>query len=216
MDDTKPHLIYFADAMCSWCWGFAPSIAAIEERFGPELPIRLIVGGLRPGTTEPMTDTAKTQIRNHWDHVHDASGQPFDFTFFEQDGFVYDSHPAAKAVVTVRSLKPESTLPFFLCVQRAFYAERRDVTRIGTLADLAQAQGIDADRFQSHFDLAETERETWTDYTIARQTGVTGFPTMIAGSGVENRYALIAKGYQQPANVLAIIAAWRTQSGLDS
>ena len=50
----QPHLVYFADPMCSWCWGFAPVINAIRGRYGERLPVRLIVGGLRPGTTEPM------------------------------------------------------------------------------------------------------------------------------------------------------------------
>jgi len=101
---TGPHLIYFADPMCSWCWGFAPVIDAIRERFGRDLPIRLIMGGLRPGTTKPMTEAAKRTTREHWEHVHEASGQPFDFTFFEREGFVYDTEPAAKAVVVVGSV----------------------------------------------------------------------------------------------------------------
>ena len=25
--------VYFADPMCSWCYGFAPVIAALAERF---------------------------------------------------------------------------------------------------------------------------------------------------------------------------------------
>ncbi len=29
-----PHLVYVADPMCSWCWGFSPVIDAIRERFG--------------------------------------------------------------------------------------------------------------------------------------------------------------------------------------
>jgi len=47
---ADPHLIYFADPMCSWCWGFAPVIAQVRERYGEALPVRLVLGGLRPGT----------------------------------------------------------------------------------------------------------------------------------------------------------------------
>ena len=52
------HLIYFADPMCSWCYGFWPVIAAVQAAFGETLPIRLVMGGLRPGTTEVMTEEA--------------------------------------------------------------------------------------------------------------------------------------------------------------
>ena len=99
---SKPHLVYFADPMCSWCWGFSPVIEAIQQRYGPALPIRLIVGGLRPWTTAPITAHERADIRQHWEHVRDASGQPFDFTFFDRAGFVYDTEPASRAIVVLR------------------------------------------------------------------------------------------------------------------
>lgn len=216
MDETKPHLIYFADAMCSWCWGFAPVTEAIERDHGVSLPIRLIVGGLRPGTVEPMNDKTKATVRSHWQHVHDASGQPFDFDFFARDGFVYDSHPAAKAVVAVRSLDPGATLPFFRAVQRAFYASNANVTQIDTLTGLAVQHGCDEAAFRQAFASEAIDRETWTDYAIAQKTGVTGFPTLIAGTGTDNRYVLIAQGYRSPADALALIEAWRTEAGIKS
>ena len=43
-------LIYFADPMCSWCYGFSPVVRALRPRYAEVLPIRLIMGGLRPGT----------------------------------------------------------------------------------------------------------------------------------------------------------------------
>jgi putative protein-disulfide isomerase len=70
--------------MCSWCWGFAPVITAITQRFGDTLPVRLILGGLRPGTTKTMDEAAKSSIREHWNHVHAASGRPFDLLFLER------------------------------------------------------------------------------------------------------------------------------------
>jgi putative protein-disulfide isomerase len=73
------HLIYIADPMCSWCWGFSPVISAIAERFGDELPIQIIMGGLRAGNTKPMTEKDRAYIRGAWQRVHQASGQPFDF-----------------------------------------------------------------------------------------------------------------------------------------
>src|SRR4051812_50036772 len=70
-----PHLIYFVDPMCSWCWGFAPVIEAIRQRFGDALPIRLIVGGLRPGTTKPLDEAGKRTSHETWEPAHQATGQ---------------------------------------------------------------------------------------------------------------------------------------------
>src|SRR5215212_11330318 len=136
-----PHLIYIADPMCSWCWGFSPVIDAIRARFGDALPIRLILGGLRPGTTEPMHEKAKRTTREHWEHVREASGQPFDFAFFDREGFVYDTEPASRAVVVAR--RSAWGLAMLRAVHRAFYAQNRDVTRAEVLADVAAEVGLD-------------------------------------------------------------------------
>ena len=105
MSDRR--LIYFADPMCSWCWGFSPTINRVVERYGSDMVIEPIMGGLRAGNTELLDAKGKEYIRGHWQHVHKASGQPFDFTFFDRDDFVYDTEPACRAVVTMRRLKPD-------------------------------------------------------------------------------------------------------------
>ncbi|MHB1100792.1 MAG: hypothetical protein ACYCZR_14700 [Burkholderiales bacterium] len=56
--ESRHHLVYFADPMCSWRWGFSHVIADIEKAF--ELPIHLVLGGLRSGTSMPMSDEDKT------------------------------------------------------------------------------------------------------------------------------------------------------------
>ena len=73
------HLIYFADPMCSWCYGFWPVIAAVQAAFGETLPIRLVMGGLRPGTTEvmmhPGTDNSRLIPACDWEHDFEAEMQ---------------------------------------------------------------------------------------------------------------------------------------------
>ena len=95
-------LIYVADPMCSWCWGFSPVIAELARRYNTEAGMHVIAGGLRPGATQAMDAAHKTTVREHWQHVEERTGQPFDYTFFERDGFVYDTEPACRALVTVR------------------------------------------------------------------------------------------------------------------
>ncbi|MFA5601454.1 MAG: DsbA family protein, partial [Phenylobacterium sp.] len=56
------HLIYFADPMCSWCYGFGPVMDQVAARYGERLPIQLVMGGLRPGTDRPMTPEARAEL----------------------------------------------------------------------------------------------------------------------------------------------------------
>jgi putative protein-disulfide isomerase len=204
-------LVYFADPMCSWCWGFSPVIEATRSRFGDELPVRLILGGLRPGTTEIMDEAAKRMIREHWEHVHEASGQPFDHAFFEREGFVYDTEPACRAVVAVRRQDAGAALAFLKHLHHAFYAGNQDVTERETLGVLAAEFGLDREIFVKAFDDEETISETRRDFAIARRAGITGFPTLLAGSNDEG-YAVVTPGYQSWQKVERLITAWLEQS----
>ncbi|MBI3570502.1 MAG: DsbA family protein, partial [Gammaproteobacteria bacterium] len=106
-------LWYFADPMCSWCWGFTPAISAIKESYSDRLKIALMLGGLRPGTTEPVTPKFREETLHHWRDVQRMTGQPFAFEDAMPEGFVYDTEPASRAVIAVAGIDPEATFPYF-------------------------------------------------------------------------------------------------------
>ena len=203
-----PHLVYFSDPMCSWCYGFSPVIADIRKAFGRSLPIRLVMGGLRPGTETPMTDSAKAEIRGHWTHVADAAHLPFDGAVLDHPGFCYDTDPAARAVVRVRRQDPELALTFLERVQRAFYAENRNVTQAETLADLASELGFDRDAFLADMASDDLKNETWGDYGTSQRAGVTGFPTLVAGPNAQGAFGVVTRGWQPGPQILAVLHAW--------
>jgi putative protein-disulfide isomerase len=203
-----PHLVYFADPMCSWCWGFAPVLDAVGQRFGADLPVHLVLGGLRPGNRIPMGNPERDEIRSHWEHVREASGQPFDVTFFERADFVYDTEPASRAVVVMRRRSAADGLAGLRLTQRAFYAENRDVTDPQVLCALAGELGFDVERFRADFDADEAIRETRSDFETAPRIGVRGFPTMIAGTGGSDGYVLVTQGYQPSGRVLQTLERW--------
>ena len=206
-----PHLIYFADPMCSWCYGFSPVIEDIRRAFGRALPVRVVMGGLRPGTTDPMTEEAKRQVTGHWTHVAEASGLPFDRSVLDREGFVYDTDPAARAVVVVRAEDEELAAPFLGRTQRAFYAENRDVTSGEVLADLAAEFGLARERFLEDWNSEAAKQATWRDYAVSQRAGVTGFPTLVGGPNAEGAYGVVTRGYAPGEQVVAVLKAWVDQ-----
>src|SRR5881392_585632 len=54
--DAAMNLIYIADPMCSWCYGFGKSMDALLAQPGEFAPLQLalVMGGLRPYTTETL------------------------------------------------------------------------------------------------------------------------------------------------------------------
>lgn len=202
------HFIYFADPMCSWCYGFAPVMRQLRQRYGGVAPVRLVMGGLRPGTTEPMPEQARRGLVRHWDEIGALTGQPFDPALADRDGFVYDTDPAARAVVLARRTSMNDGLDYLEAVHRAFYAEGRDVTKAETLADVAAAQGFDRVAFLSALADEGLKQETWRDYAISQRAGATGFPTLIVGPNADGTYALVTRGYNDPETIFAGVDHW--------
>lgn len=202
------HFIYFADPMCSWCYGFSPVVRTLRQRYRDVLPIRLVMGGLRPGTTEPMPEKARRGLVGHWDEIGALTGGPFSPALADREGFVYDTDPAARAVVLARRTNDDEALDLLERLHLAFYAEGRDITDPAELARIAAGQGFDAAAFETQLAEETLKNETWRDYAISQRAGATGFPTLVVGPNADGTYALVTRGYQDAAHILAGIDGW--------
>lgn len=201
------NLIYVGDAMCSWCYGFARPLDELlaDPQDAAPLQLALVMGGLRPFTTEPIAAARADELAGHWQRVAEASGQPFTpapHTAMHQPGFIYDTEPASRATVTVRSLWPQHVWRYFKAVQHAFYAEGRNVTDPGVLADIAEQLGLPRAEFGRAFASQAMRDATLQDFQQSQAWGVRGFPTLVAEHG--DHLHLVGSGYMP-------IEALRTQ-----
>jgi putative protein-disulfide isomerase len=192
------NLICIADPMCSWCYGFGQPLGAVlaDPRDTAPLQLALVMGGLRPYTTEPLAAGRADELFGHWQHVQEASGLPFapaPHTALHEPGFVYDTEPASRATVAVRSHWPQHVWRYFKSVQHAFYAEGRNVTRPEVLADIAQAQGLPRADFATAFASEAVRDATRRDFAQSQAWGVRGFPALLAEAG--GQLHLVANGY---------------------
>ena len=197
-------IIYVDDPMCSWCWGFAPVLDAMRAEYDAQAAFRVVVGGLRPGPqAQSMDDRTKAMIRSHWEHVEEASGQPFNFAFFDREGFLYDTEPAARAVVAVRQMAPAQEFAFFKTLQRAFYAENVDITQEAHYGPLLAEHGLDETTFLGTFHDEATRQATLQDFAHAYQWGIGGFPSVVLRKA--DQLALLTAGYQPYPNLAPLI-----------
>ncbi|MDO9357661.1 MAG: DsbA family protein [Polaromonas sp.] len=191
-------LIYIGDPMCSWCYGFGVPLGRLRERF-PDLPVTMVLGGLRAGNTQVMDDALKAKLRNAWAGVAQRSGQPFSHALLERTDFIYDTEPACRAVVAVRDHAPQLALAMYHAIQHAFYAEGRDVTKAAVLGEIwDEVHGLSREAwghidFLRDFESEAVRERTQGDFAQARQWGVQGFPTLL---GVVNGQAhILTNGY---------------------
>ena len=185
-------LVYIADPMCSWCYGFGPELEKLLARH-PEAQAEVVMGGLRPFNTQPMTPEFRNMLREHWVHVATASALPFSDAALQKPGFVYDTEPACRAVVTARDMDPAKSLDVLKAVQRGFYRDGRDVTSGDELASIAAECGLERDTFRMNFDSDRMRAATRGDFARTQSLGVSGFPTLGVAYGTQ--VYLVTSGY---------------------
>lgn len=218
------HLIYIADPMCSWCYGFGPQLNALLDAL-PDAQLDIVVGGLRAYNTEVMDEAKKATILGHWKHVEAASGLPFSTSGMARPDFVYDTEPACRALVAARILNPDlpsrSMLDVFHAIQHAFYAQGRDVTDLQVLAEIGAAaltdaigpEGLaeqaiaplDSADFLDTLSAASTISETRQDFAQTQRWGIQGFPALVLEH--DATLHLICSGYTKTAVLLERIEA---------
>ena len=203
--------VYVADPMCSWCYGFGPELDALRGRF-PATALHIVVGGLRAYNTRPMDSETAQRLDHHWHEVARRSGLPFSHTILQRTGFVYDTEPACRAVVTVREDSAALALPMLHAVQHAFYADGLDVTRGEVLADVyaglcAQTGATDFDptAFFDAWSSDPIKDATRNDFALAQEWGIRGFPTLLLVH--QERPHLVAPGYMKADALIEKVAA---------
>ncbi len=201
----EAQFIYFADPMCSWCYGFSPVIQMIMERFAT-IPLRIVPGGLRPHETEPLPPQMAETIQHHWVSVQKTTGQPFKFGFFESHpAFVYNTLAPCLGIVAANHIDPAKALPFLEEIQIRFYARGEDPTRLETLSDAALTVGIPKARFETAYQAVETETALIDGMREFQEIGAMGFPTLLLRTG--DRKRLVAIGYQNVAHLEKVISS---------
>ncbi len=152
-----------------------------------------------------MDETTRATTRGHWKHVAERSGLPFGETAMSQSGFIYDTEPACRTVVTARTLTDDDSgraiLAVFHAVQHGFYAEGRDVCNPAVLAELAVA-ALNQVEGEGSFDVASFSEtlvspmamsDTRADFEQSQRWGIRGFPALFV---VHNKALhMIANGY---------------------
>lgn len=190
---SNDKLIYVGDPMCSWCWGITNHLEKLKDEYADQLNFELILGGLRPGGGEDWTEEFRSMLRSHWEHVREASGQPFDFDFFERENFNYDTEPAARAVRVVRDIDPGKEWPFYKRLQQAFYAENRNVHDLETYQSICTDLQIPYSTFETLFLSTGYKQLAYQDFARAQQLGIRGFPAVVLKKGEE--FFAVSMGY---------------------
>jgi putative protein-disulfide isomerase len=203
-----PSLIYIADPMCSWCYGFGPELAALMDGL-PGISVKVVVGGLRPNNTKVMDAGLKATLLEHWHKVAERTGLPLSEDALSRENFIYNTEPACRAVVAARMLEPKATLFVFHEIQRAFYAEGKDVTQGNVLASVVSAALTQAGfptneaTFLAAWNSDATRLATREDFKQAQSWEIHGFPTLVLER--DGQLDLVTSGYVEMPTLIDLL-----------
>lgn len=189
----------FTDPYCTWCWGSEPMLRTLQERYGDQLSLRFVMGGLvedRSKFYDPSNhidgDGMATQLAAHWTEASRRHGMPVDLTRFERvvppttwpSNIAYEAATFQDQVLADRYLRR---------MREAAATESQALHEVEVLADLAEEVGLDRERFLADYHSDPARAAFDRDRREGARLGATGFPSFLIR--VDDR-ATMASGYR--------------------
>ena len=88
------HLYYIHDPMCSWCWGYKPTLKLLKQQLPASIEFNYVVGGLAPDSDEPMSDEMKQKLQAIWKQIEAKLGTEFNHEFWTECTLLRAACPA--------------------------------------------------------------------------------------------------------------------------
>ena len=173
-------LYYVHDPMCSWCWGFSPTLEQLKELLPESVDLKYLLGGLAVDSAEPMPTDMQTFLQQTWRNIEQQiPGTVFNFDFWTQCQPRRSTYPACRAVIAAENQGKEKSLVMIEAIQRAYYTKVQNPSDDQTLIGLATEMGLDAEQFRTDLNSAETQQDLQQQITTSRQLGAESFPSLV-------------------------------------
>ena len=199
LDIKREKLIYVGDPMCSSCFAFASEIKEVKKEFEGILDFQIVLGGLRPFGTEPIT-AMRDYLIPHFDNLAKMTGLPINSDILGDSSFILDTEPPSRAVVVIRELAPEVELEFYEQVQRVFYLDNSNTNDVETYLGFVEDFGIEKEVFKNRFESNEVKELVKSDFQLTRDMGVNSFPTLLLESN--GQISIISKGFSKSSFII--------------
>ncbi len=205
-------VVYIADPMCSWCYGFAPVLAQLHKELRPDVPLRYVMGGLAPDSDDPMPAPVREMIQGAWDSIERVTGVTFNRAFWTDCAPRRSTYPACRAVLAAESLRPGAGPEVFQAIQHAYYQEAQNPSDEDVLLSAGEKAQFDRGSFQDQLRSPDVEEELQRHLqersALGVSVGATGFPTLALREG-DGQVHLLTSGYCHWADLEPVLRTHR-------
>jgi len=184
----SPTLIYIHDPMCSWCYAFNHSFAALQMHLPTNMRIEKIVGGLAADSQQAMPLTTQEYIQQTWREIEQqVSGIQFNFDFWRNNVPIRSTYPACRAVLAAaqQTLADQMTLQ----IQLAYYQQALNPALDQVLfkcAENLRSNMMDMAAFEQAYHSPEIETQLQQQLQRRDELNVHSYPSLCLQYGDSN------------------------------
>ena len=119
--------------------------------------------------------------------------EAFNYQILDRKDITYDTEPACRAVVVIRSMDKTKEFEFFKLAQEAFYFHNKDLRQVENYYGILDVLNLDQTVFKQRFNSAEFKALVKKDFQRASDLGVNSFPTILLQ--IEDQISVLSRGY---------------------
>jgi putative protein-disulfide isomerase len=189
----ETELLYVADPMCSWCFAFAPQLEQIQTDLRPGIGFRIVLGGLAPDDDTPMSQEMCGYIKSAWRSIEERTSTRFNWDYWDHNQPSRSTWPACRAVLAASPRGPE----MFQAIQRAYYQEAKDPSKLDVLLAIASDLAFDVPSFATAIQAPVTREALQQEFQLRDQLGARSFPSVALRQG--EQLTLLTSGWVEEA-----------------
>lgn len=189
----KPKLLYVADPLCSWCYGFQKEMDQVIDKYQDKANFEILVGGMGTENKKIITTDFAQTLQMHWAEVHEETGQNFDPKVLKAKDLVFNSEPICRAIVTAKSIDSTKGILVHKTLQKAFFAENKNITLLSEIQPYIAKLGMDTVLFAQKYNSQEMHTATQKEFDRVDKNGIGGFPVLLLVS--DKKTVVITDGY---------------------
>jgi predicted DsbA family dithiol-disulfide isomerase len=221
-NNKKIEIIEFTDPVCTWCWGSEPLLRKLETRYGDQLEVKYVMGGLVKDIRDSYDgyndigkdpERSNKQIVKHWIEASERHGMPVKSEGFHLFSNEYPSTYPQNIAYKVAQMENQVLADKFLRRMReASATEARQTSKKEVLVELASEVGLDISKFIERLSDGSAEAAFQEDLYITQKYSVRGFPSfLIRYDGKE----IMIRSYQSFESFQSVINSLASETVID-
>ncbi|MBK0404358.1 DsbA family protein [Adhaeribacter sp. BT258] len=195
----KPTLFYIYDALCGWCFGFAPVMQKLHAGFQNQFNFEVVNGGMITGERVGPIREMATYIKRSVPSVEQVSGvkfgEPYVNGILTSETYVSNSLPPAIALKILQEQASDQQIHLAHEIQQLHYVQGHDLNEVETYFPLCREIGLPEDVFRLKFQQKKYREQAQSDFELAKNWVITGFPAIVVEH--EEKLYLLTQGFQE-------------------